>query len=55
MKEGYKTTEFWLTILTVLSGIVSTYGGLIPGPVGIIVTAIVTAGYSIARGLAKKQ
>ena len=55
MKEGYKTTEFWLSIFSALSGILGTYGGLISGPAGIIVTAVVTAGYSIARGLAKKS
>lgn len=54
MKEGYKTTEFWLTLFSTASGILGTYGGLIPTPWGLILSTIVTAGYTISRGLAKQ-
>ena len=53
MKSGIYTTEFWLTIFTSASSLVATYGGLIPSPYGMVITAIVTAGYQISRGLAK--
>lgn len=53
-KPGWQTTEFWLTIFTNAGSLVGTYGGFIPEPWGLIVGAIVTAGYQISRGLAKK-
>ena len=54
MKDGWKTTEFWVTVFSVLSSLLASYGGLISGPAGVVVSAVVTAGYSISRGLAKK-
>lgn len=54
MKPGWKTTEFWLTVFTTASGLVSQYGGFIPEPWGLLVGAVVTAGYTISRGLAKR-
>lgn len=54
MPRGIYTSEFWLTIFTSASSLVATYGGLIPTPWGIVVAAIVTAGYTISRGLSKQ-
>ena len=53
IKSGWKTSEFWITVFTVASGLIGTYGGLIPPPWGMIATAIIAAGYAISRGLAK--
>ena len=53
MKSGIYTTEFWLTIFTAASGVIGTVGGFIPNPYGLVISAIVTAGYQISRGLAK--
>ena len=53
MKSGWKTTEFWLTIFTSASSLVATYGGIIPSPYGMVISALVTAGDQISRGLAK--
>ena len=53
IKSGWKTTEFWITVFTGLSGILGTYGGLIPPPWGIVAAAVIGAGYTISRGLAK--
>lgn len=53
MKTGWKTTEFWVTVFTGITGILGTYGGMIPEPWGLIVTAVVACGYTISRGLAK--
>lgn len=55
MKPGWQTTEFWLTVFTTASGLISTYGGLIPTPWGMIISAVVTCGYTISRGMAKQN
>lgn len=54
VKAGYRTTEFWITVFTSATALIQTYGGSLPEPWGIVITAIVTAGYTISRGLAKK-
>lgn len=36
MKEGWKTTEFWLTVFTSASSLVASYGGFIPAPWGMV-------------------
>lgn len=54
MKTGWKTTEFWITIFTVINGIVGQYAELIPQPYGLVVSAVVGAAYTISRGIAKK-
>ena len=53
MKAGWKTTEFWITVFTALNGLVGQYGGLIPPPWGLVVSAVVAAAYTISRGLVK--
>lgn len=53
MKDGYKTTEFWVTVTTALAGLVGQFGELIPPPWGLVVSAVVTAAYNISRGFAK--
>lgn len=53
MKSGYKTTEFWITIITIANSIVSQYGQLIPPPWGLVVAAVIGSAYTISRGLAK--
>ena len=54
MKEGWKTTEFWITVFTVVNGIVGQYSGFLPEPWGLVATFVVGAAYNISRGLAKK-
>lgn len=54
MKSGWKTTEFWITLITACNGLVGQYSGFIPEPYGLIITSVVGAAYSISRGLAKK-
>ncbi len=53
MIRGWKTTEFWVTVFTALSGLLGQYGGFIPEPWGIVATSVIGAGYTISRGLAK--
>lgn len=56
-KPGVYTTEFWLTILTVLSGALIALGdidiGGLPEWVGPIFAVAGVIGYAISRGLAK--
>lgn len=59
VKAGYKTTEFWLTLLAQGLGYATTLG-LIPSDsiwekvAGFLVAGLAHLGYSIARGNAKK-
>lgn len=54
-KPGYKTTEFWMTVLTVLG----TWGGAIqdyvPPKFAAITSAATISAYAIARGIRKSQ
>ncbi len=65
-KPGYKTTEFWVTVVCQILGILALAGVISPEQntaladgvsqiVGAVVTALATFGYSISRGLAKKS
>lgn len=51
-KAGYKTTEFWVTIVTSL--LVVLNGIPLPDKYGGFVVAALGAAYAISRGLAKK-
>ena len=59
MKAGWKTTEFWLTLVAGTLGTVIASGGIEVGsPLakGLAVAAGILAvmGYSVSRGIAKK-
>ena len=54
VKDGWKTSEFWVTVFTVLGTMAGQVQGMIPAPWGIIVTAVITCGYQISRALVKK-
>lgn len=59
IKPGYKTSEFWLSTLTILIGIAYATG-LIPGGsgidkiLGLATSALATLGYTVSRGIVKK-
>ena len=59
MKPGYKTTEFWLSLVAVALGAVAA-SGVIPAEsawervVGLIVSALAAIGYTGARLAVKK-
>jgi len=53
-RQGYKTTEFWLSLLGTVAGIAGTVGGVIPQPWGLILSTALPAVYTIARTVAKK-
>lgn len=66
MKPGWKTTEFWITIATSILGLLAFTGVLTPDRsseltkqllplIGVLVPAVVGAGYSVSRGTAKRN
>lgn len=59
VKPGYKTTEFWLSTVAALAGILYASGAVHPGGaadhwLGLLVSALSALGYSVSRGMAKK-
>jgi hypothetical protein len=60
IKPGYKTTEFWLSSVAALVGILVASGAVADGTplakvVALITTTLTAMGYSISRGIAKKE
>lgn len=60
MKPGYKTTEFWLTSVAALLGLLFASGAISDGSqidkvLGMAATVLSGMGYSVSRGLAKKD
>jgi hypothetical protein len=61
VKPGYKTTEFWLSVVASLisilyaSGVISPDGAsTVEQVVAMIAAALASLGYSVARGIAKR-
>jgi len=65
LKPGYKTTEFWVTLITQILGIVALFGKFTPEQAtaltsamiqiaGAVSTAAASFGYSLSRGRAKE-
>lgn len=59
-KPGYKTTEFWLTAVVSLVGILMASGLIQPGSVwdkgiGLAMAALSTMGYATGRSNVKSQ
>lgn len=55
MKPGYKTTEFWITVVTYIINLLNLTGAwnfISNWHSGVIIMAA-TFGYKVARGLAK--
>ena len=53
LKPGYKTSEAWIVVLTNVALVVSAAADWLPPRYAAIGSAISTAAYAIARGLAK--
>lgn len=53
VKSGFKSTEFWMTALTVLTTLSETFKGNIDPKWGAIISAALTLGYAVVRGLTK--
>ncbi len=53
VKSGWKSSEFWLTALSVLATLSETFKGNIDPKWGAIISAGITLGYAVVRGLTK--
>ncbi len=58
-KPGYKTTEFWLTTLATVVGLVLAADivpsdGIWPKITGLVVALLSSLGYTVSRGITKK-
>ena len=61
MKPGWKTTEFWLTVVVALASLLwgadvldPEAGGTANKVFGLVVSGLAAVGYTVSRGLAKK-
>jgi len=57
MKSGFRTTEFWLSLLGILGNIYlqSKTQDPIHSAAGLVGAGIASAGYAVSRGLAKTK
>jgi hypothetical protein len=60
LKPGWKTTEFWLTLIATMSGVLLASGlfpegGVAQEVLAVIVAGLANLGYAISRGLAKSN
>jgi len=62
IRRGFRSTEFWLTAITsvvgllVMAGVVNPEGtSTLDQVAGLVVAALASMGYSISRGLAKAK
>lgn len=55
MKPGYQTTEFWLVLGAGVTSTVLTHFQAVDGTVGIAVTGILTALYTVLRASLKNK
>jgi len=53
MKNGFKTTEFWFSVISVVLSIWMAVQGLLPAEYVAGIIGIVTAAYTIARAIVK--
>lgn len=53
MKVGWKTSEFWMTVITQLLAVVGALNGVIDPKTAATVVAVLNAVYAILRTLAK--
>jgi hypothetical protein len=54
-KSGWKTSEFWVTVLATVGGIGSSIVGFIPASSAALVALGSTMAYALSRGIAKKK
>lgn len=55
IKAGWKTSEFWLTVLTNIIAIVGSLGGLIPPQTATVILAVANGVYGIIRAITKSS
>lgn len=52
---GWKTTEFWLTVLTNIITIAGSLQGIVPAQTAAIITAVANGVYGILRTITKSN
>lgn len=57
-KPGYKTTEFWMSLVAVLLGALFSSGAVVEGSslaslLGIVTTVMASLGYTVSRSVVK--
>jgi len=55
IKRGYKTIAFWVTLIGSILSTAAALTGVIPAPVQLVVTTVLTAFYNILRGAQKME
>jgi len=55
LKSGFKTSEFLLTILSLVYTNVTSIAGFLDPKIAAVFTAIVSGAYVISRGIAKQS
>ena len=53
-KQGYRTTEFWVTVLAILASVLVASDDLLEPKYSGIAAAIASGMYAISRSLAKR-
>lgn len=54
MKPGWKTSEFWVTVLTDAGFVATSLAGALPAKWAAALTAAASLTYAVSRGLAKQ-
>lgn len=54
-RKGWQTSEFWLSIAALITATVLTLADKIDGEKWMAVVSLVTGGYALSRGLAKRN
>jgi hypothetical protein len=55
MKRGYQTSEFWLTLGSLIATVTGVIYGVLPKTPATIVVGAIVIGYCIGRGIAKQN
>lgn len=53
VKPGWKTTEFWVAVLTSVGAIAADASDALPSKYAALLIGVSTLAYSVSRGLAK--
>ena len=53
VKSGWKTSEFWVTVLSVATTLSETFKGNLDPKWGAVIAAVLSLGYAIVRGFTK--
>lgn len=52
-KPGWKTSEFWLSLLSIVATAYGAFGSMIPATLAVQIIAGLTLGYTLARAVVK--